>query len=91
MDGKRSKFDYGWFFDGFSYNLFCANKDKYTLEEARALFESESCGEVAKEIKTAAVRFGAGVNDDGEKCVGWWMDEQCNGTEKRRCPVWVLK
>ena len=37
MNGKKSEFEYDWFYDGtWGYNLFCVNKDKYTLEQAKA-------------------------------------------------------
>lgn len=89
MDGKNSKFEYDWFYDGCAYSLFCVNKNKYTIEQAIALFKKETCGESPKEIKTATVRFGAGVQD-GEKRITWWLDEESEETAKRRCPVWIL-
>lgn len=50
MNSKQSKFEYGWFFDGCSYGYFCVNKDKYTQEQARALFEQETGGQSPKEF-----------------------------------------
>lgn len=90
MNGKQSKFEYGWFFDGCSYGYFCVNKDKYTQEQARALFEQETGGQSPKEFKFATVRFGAGTDEDGEKRVCWWIDEESTGEEKRRCPVYLM-
>lgn len=90
MDGKKSKFEYNSFWGGISYAYFCVNKDKYTLEKAKELFEIEN-GKPAKEIKEGSVRFGAGITEDGERFVGWWLDEFSKGTEKRRCPVWIMR
>lgn len=90
MNGKKSKFEYDWFFDGCSYGYFCVNKSKYTQEQAIALFEQETSGQSPKEIKCATVRFGAGIDEDGEKRVCWWIDEESPEAAKRRCPVWVL-
>lgn len=90
MNGKNSKFEYAWFMDGATCGWFCVNKDKYTAEQARSLFEEET-NQVAKEIKCFAVRFGAGIDEDGEKRVCWWLDESSTGKEKRRCPVWALR
>lgn len=91
MNGKKSKFEYDWFYDGtWGYNLFCVNKNKYTLEQAIAIFESETeCK--PNETSTATVRFGAGVSEDGEKRVCWYIDEEAKETDRRRCPVWVLE
>lgn len=35
---KKSSFDYDWFWDGIGYNILCVNSDKYTKEQARAIF-----------------------------------------------------
>ena len=84
---KKSSFDHGWFWDGMGYGILCANIEKYSKEQARAIFEHES-GSTATEIKQGYVRYGYGVNDDGEKYNGWWLEEE-NG--RNRCPVWRLK
>lgn len=87
---KKSSFDYDWFWDGIGYNILCVNSDKYTKEQARAIFEQENYNKINKkvtEINQGYVRYGYGVNDDGEKYNGWWLEEE-NG--RNRCPVWCL-
>lgn len=86
MDGKKSKFDYLSFTDGF----FAVNKDKYTKEEAVQLFLEETVG-IVHEITTGVVYFGFGVGEDGEKHTGWWLDIDYIGSSARRCPVWVIR
>lgn len=86
MDGKKSKFDYLSFTDGF----FAVNKDKYTKEEAVQLFLEENRG-IIHEIITGTVYFGFGVDEDGEKNNGWWLDIDYTGSSARRCPVWVIR
>lgn len=86
MDGKKSKFDYLSFTDGF----FAVNKDKYTKEEAVQLFLEETCG-IVHEIITGTVYFGFGVDEDGEKHNCWWLDIDYTGSSARRFPVWVIR
>lgn len=35
----------------------------------------------------AFVRYRAGVNEDYEPCVGWWLEYK---QHKRSCPVWAF-
>ncbi len=84
---KKSSFDHAWFWDGMGYGILCANIEKYSKEQARAIFEHES-GSTATEIKQGYVRYGYGVNDDGERDNNWWLEEE-NG--RNRCSVWRLK
>ena len=88
MDGKKSSFDYGWFWNGMGYNILCVNSDKYSKEQAMAIFACETGTRKVTEIKQGYVRYGYGVNDDGEKYNGWWLEEE-NG--RNRCPVWCLE
>ena len=89
MDGKKSKFEYNVFY-GYGVEYFVVNRDKYTIEEAKELFVQEMEYE-PKKIEEAAVRYGAGMNEDMEPCVGWWLESEADGSEPRRCPVWVMK
>lgn len=83
MKGK-SKFDYDVFTDG----SFAANSQVYTKEEAIAIFVKETEPEPSDifYVGTAFVTWRAGVNEDYEPCVAWWIDKT---PYKRSCPVWV--
>lgn len=87
MDGRKSCFDHDWFWGGMAYNMLCVNSDKYTKEQAISIFEQENYNKKAIEIKRGYVRYGYDVNDDGEKCNNWWLEEEDG---RNRCPVWCL-
>ncbi len=84
MKGK-SKFSYDTFSDG----SFVVNAQFYTKEEAIALFvkETEPKPSDSFYVGTAFVTWRAGVNEDYEPVVCWWLDPS---PYKRSCPVWVL-
>lgn len=92
MDGTKSKFDYEHFYGYPDYcnKCFVINRAKYSIEQARAIFESEY-EKPPIVIKEATVRFGAGIDEDGERQVGWWVDWDANDRAPRRCPVWVMR
>ena len=82
-----SKFDYGSFAGG--YDIFAASKERYTKEEAIALFAFEydlPKGEIVA-VGEAWVKHRAGINEDNEPCVGWWMEYEDRG---RCCPCYVF-
>lgn len=87
MDGKKSKFDYCSFYGG--YDDFAVNKAKYSLEEALDLYKQENYLETGMKVSvsTAYVRHRAGINEDGEPCVGWWLEYE---EHPRSCPVWAM-
>lgn len=88
---KLSKFEYDIFYSG-SDRHFAVNRQKYTEEEARAIFEQQTeCKEEFFEILEGAVTHRAGVDFDGERHVGWWLDFCHDGTEPRYCPVWAFQ
>lgn len=87
MDGKRSKFDYASFNGG--YDDFAVNKSKYSIKEALDLYKQECSLEDGMKVSvtTAFVRHRAGINEDGEPCVGWWLEYEEN---QRSCPVFAM-
>ena len=91
MDGKKSKFDYASFYGDCDRTL-CVNADKYTLEEAYEIAIKEDFTEdMGYKIDLGNyVRHRAGVDSDGEKAVGWWMEDY--GSRERRgfVPVYAF-
>ena len=84
-----SKFD----FESFSGDYdFAVSKEKYTKERATELYKEEwgfTWDEKVTIItKDAHVRHRAGRNEDGECCVGWWLEFNDKG---RSCPVWAFR
>lgn len=67
------------------------SKQRFTKEEALALFKQECEGAEIYEIHDAAVQWRAGVDDNGERKVCWWLQFDCDGTELRCCPVWAFE
>lgn len=87
MKGK-SKFDFSGFVGG--YDNFAVSKQKYTREEAIELAKLENDwygGGCYIAIGSAFVRHRAGVDEDGERCVGYWLEYE---EHKRSCPVWCF-
>lgn len=69
------------------YDDFAVSKEKFTKEEAISLYIKERIGineETEIGVCDAFVRHRAGVNEDGEPCVGWWIEYS---QHKRSCPV----
>lgn len=74
-----SKFDFSSFYGG--YGDFAVNSQKFTKEQAINIFEKQTDSHVGNKredyaISTAWVRHRAGVNEDGEPQVGWWLEYQ---------------
>jgi hypothetical protein len=84
-----SKFEYGSFYGG--YDNFAVSKQKFTKEEAIEIAKKELCYGNPKHtylaVGTGFVRHRAGINEDGEPCVGWWLEYS---EHKRSCPCWVF-
>ena len=83
-----SKFDSGDF-EGY----FAVNAEKYTKEEAIEIFEAETDGKIGDSkgyfaIENAYARHRAGVTEDNEPRVCWWLEYQ---KHKRSCPVWEFR
>ena len=84
---KQSKFEYLDFTSG--YYAFAVNSQKYTQEEAVEIFVREMEADINDyRIETDFVRHRAGVNEDGERSVGWWLEHE---EFKRSCPVWLFE
>ena len=69
--------------------FFAVSKEKYTKQEAIELFKNEfniKIGDMI-EITSAWVKHRAGVNENNEPIVGWWIEYEDN---KRNCPAWVM-
>jgi hypothetical protein len=89
-----SKFDYGSFSGG--YDEFAVNAEKYTYEEAIKIFEEEydyKNNKVGSEIgqyivSNAFVKWRAGINEDHEACVCWWLEY--TKRPKGSCPVYAF-
>ena len=84
---EHSKFDYGEFRDG--YDDFAVNSAKYTVEEAIALYVEEMGAEPGDilSVCNAFVSHHAGVNEDYEPVVGWWLEYR---ERKSSCPVYAM-
>lgn len=83
-----SKFDYDIFCDG-DYTALAVSKEKHSKEEAIKLakFELDSYKPYYLLLENGYVRHRAGVTDDGERRVCWWLEDVKND---RSCPCWVL-
>lgn len=85
-----SKFTDGIFYGG--YDTYAVSKEVFTREQAiyMARIEFESVKEDPCYIRMgeAYVRHRAGWNEDGERCVGWFLEYEYHGT--RSVPVWCF-
>ena len=82
-----SKFEYDVFYGG--YDNFAVSKERYTKEQAieiakKELYLGNPC---FLAIGNGFVRHRAGRNEDGEPCVGWWLEYT---EHKKSCPCWVF-
>lgn len=85
---KKSKFEFSSFYGG--YDMFAVSSQKYTKEEAIEIAKFENDWYEAENyiaVGSAFVRHRAGVDEDGERHVCWWLEYEEN---KRSCPVWVF-
>jgi hypothetical protein len=87
-----SKFDYELFFGG--YDSLAVSKERYSREQAIEIAKTElALCEKDREKKpyiaigNGFVRHRAGVDEDHEPCVGWWLEYE---EHERSCPVWVF-
>lgn len=81
----KSKFNYDAFIG--DYYSVAVSKERYTEQEAIQIAKSElGVNEVEK--RDAFVRFGYGVDDDGELRNTWWLERY---KSKRCCPVWAFR
>jgi len=88
MIKSKSKFDFNIFYGG--YDSFAVSKQKYTKEQATELAKIEL--ETHEKPYYIAVGSGfvthrAGINEDGEPGVGWWLEYK---EHERSCPAWVF-
>lgn len=82
-----SKFDYDIFHGGF--DDLAVSKQKYSKDEAIKIAKQEFEYRKHKYLAVGDgyVRHRAGVNEDNEPCVGWWIEYK---EHKRSCPCWVF-
>lgn len=83
-----SKFEYGIFYGG--YDTLAVSKEKYTKEQATEIAKQELEGMEKPYyigIGNGYVRHRAGINEDNERCVGWWIEYI---EHKRSCPCYVF-
>ena len=83
-----SKFDFNCFRGGL--DTFAVSKEKYSKKEAIECAKYQNDWHDSKRyiaIGTAFVRHRAGRNEDGEPCVGWWLEYE---EHDRSCPVWCF-
>lgn len=91
-----SKFEYGQFYNG--YDEFAVNAEKYTKKQAIEIFKREKRevgyepiignGKGEWQISKAWTKWRAGINEDGEPCVGYWLEYRKR--PKGSCPAWVF-
>lgn len=91
-----SKFDYDNFYG--DIDAFAVNAEKFTKAEATALFEREVGGPQDNvkigtglheyRIDQAFVKWRAGVDEDGDPRVCWWLEY--HKRKKGSCPSWVF-
>lgn len=82
-----SIFHFSVFYGG--YDTFAVSKEKYTREQAIEIAKTELRTDKMPYIciGDGFVRHRAGVNEDHEPCVGWWLEYE---EHKRSCPCWVF-
>lgn len=84
-----SKFTYEVFYGG--YDALAVSKERYTKEQAIEIAKEELCHPIDEEWTLAIgdyhVRHRAGINEDGEPCVGWWLEYS---EHARSCPAWAF-
>ena len=87
-----SKFDYNTFFGG--YDNLAVSKERYSKEQAIEIAKTELAYQRHKNdrnvflaIGNGYVRHRAGVNEDGEPCLVWWLEYS---EHRCSCPCWVF-
>ena len=86
-----SKFDYGSFNGG--YDEFAVNAQKFTSDKAIEIAKGEYDIIVGDKVgdyvvSMAYVKWRYGINEDGEPCVGWWLEY--SERKKGSCLVWAF-
>ena len=86
---KLSKFEDG-FFPG-AVDGYAVSKQRFTkqeaIEKAKCEFGLPLDTPCTLAITTAWVVHRAGVDEDNEPCVGWWLEYS---ERKKSCPVWAF-
>lgn len=88
MSKRLSKFEYDRFQSG--YDDFAVSKQRYTKNEAIKLAKEHigyTQGDYTLSVCNAWVVHRAGVSEDGEPVVGWWLEYKMR---PRSCPVWAF-
>jgi hypothetical protein len=82
-----SKFDYAIFYGG--YDDLAVSKEKYSKEQAIEIAKQELKHRNHKylAIGNGYARHRAGINEDNEPCVGWWLEYK---KHKISCPCWLF-
>lgn len=87
-----SKFDDGIFRDGI--DTYAVNSEKYSREEAieKAAVECELpyVKDYYLAMTDAFVFWRTGRNDDGEVCIGWWLEYSDKRRKRKPCPVYAF-
>jgi hypothetical protein len=85
-----SKFDYCSFSGG--YDDIAVSKEKYTKEQAIEIANKEDYTEENgyKLDLGNYVRHRAGIDFDGERCVGWWMEDYGSRDRRGFVPVYAF-
>lgn len=90
-NARLSKFDYGVFSSG-ERKYVVVSMQLYTFDEAVKIASEELGADYSNSCSfsynEAWVMHRAGVNKDGEKVVGWWIEnEPCSN---HCCPCWIF-
>ena len=84
-----SKFTYDIFYGGL--DTLAVSKERYTKEEAIEIAKEELELELERDgylaIGNGYARHRAGLDEDHEPCVGWWLEYE---EHERSCPCWVF-
>ena len=87
----KSKFDFEVFHGDWAAWL-GISKQKYTKEEAVALWEQQlvlKFDEKDHIVEDAFVRYRFGRNEDNEPCSGWWLEWKDYGSKS--VPAWSIR
>lgn len=82
----KSRFDFDVF--GYGYDIVACNKQRYTRQEALAVYQREIANHDPCTITEEFVRWRYGRDDD-ELHAAWWLEYQDNGYKS--VPVWVIQ
>lgn len=86
-----SKFDVE-IFRGDDYTYVAVSKERYSKEEAIEIAKGElkdvGTDKLSLVLQNGFARHRAGINEDGDPCVGWWLEWEDYG---RNCPVYAFR